>query len=112
MPDTYLSDNAGHRVPPHPGLGHPVLGTGQVVTVTTGGEDDTFTVTAGKAYRITGIGCAILVSLTGVTSVAANVEWTAPENAPIIIQVPPGYTTIYCEGDTSTTKIRLVEMAT
>ncbi len=109
--ETYLSDNVGNRVAPHPGLAHPVLGTGQVVTVTSGGDDDTFTVTAGRAYRIVGVGCAILVSLTGVTSTAANVEWCAPANTPIIIQVPNDYTTIYCEGDTGTTVIRLVEIA-
>ena len=108
--EVYLSDNLGHRVAPSTGSAVPKLGTGQVATVTTAGEDDTFTVTAGRYYRITGIGCAILVSVTGVTSTAANVEWTAPANTPVLVWVPEGSTTIYCEGDTNTTSIRLVEI--
>ena len=108
--ETYLSDNIGNRVAPDPGSAVPVAGTGQSVTVTTGGEDDTFTVTAGRYYRMVGVGCAILVSITGVTSTAANVEWCSPANTPILVWVPEGITTIYCEGDTSSTVIRLVEI--
>ena len=109
--EVYLSDNIGNRVAPDPGSAVPVAGTGQSVTVTTGGEDDTFTVTAGRYYRMVGIGTAILVSITGVTSTAANVEWVSPANVPILVWVPEGITTIYCEGVSSSTVIRLVEIA-
>jgi len=111
MGEVYLSDNIGNRVAPDPGSAVPVPATGQSATVTTGGEDDTFTVTAGRYYRMTGIGCAIKVSITGVTSTAANIEWTSPANVPILVWVPEGTTTIYCEGDTSSTTISLVEIA-
>jgi len=111
MSEVYLSDNIGNRVAPDPGSAVPIAASGQLATVTTGGEDDTFTVTAGRFYRMTGIGCAILVSITGVTSTDANIEWTSPANTPILVWVPEGITTIYCEGDTSSTKIHLVEIA-
>jgi len=111
MSEIYLSDNIGNRVAPDPGSAVPVAGTGQSETVGTAGDDETFTVTAGRFYRMTGIGCAILVSITGVTSTAANIEWTSPANTPILVWVPEGITTIYCEGDTdSGPTIHLVEI--
>lgn len=107
MGETYLSDNSGNRVPPHPGEADPTAASGQTVATGTAGDDKTFTVVAGAVYALTGIGTAVLCSITGVTSTAANIEWVAPADTTIIIKIPAAKTTLYFEGDTSSKNVYL-----
>ena len=105
--EVYISDNAGHRTPGDPNMADPIAASGQTVATGTAGDDKTFTVVAGATYAITGIGTAILLSTTGVTSTAANIEWVAPANVTIVIRIPVGKTTLYLEGDTSSKNVYL-----
>lgn len=104
-------DNSGNFVPQTENMVDPVAASGQTVATGTSGDDKTFTVSQGKMYALTGIGTAILVSTTGVTSTAANIEWVAGANQTLIMRVPIGKTTIYLEGDTSTKNVYLREVA-
>lgn len=109
--EVYLSDNSGNRVPPDPNMANPVAGSGQTVATGTAGDDKTFTVVAGARYVITGIDTAVLLSITGVTSTAANIEWVAPSNVTIIIKIPIGKTTLYFEGTVNTKNVYLRKLA-
>ena len=109
--EVYHSDNSGNRVPPHSSMANPVAESGQTKATGTAGDDLTLTVVAGATYALTGIGTAILISITGVTSTAANIEWVAPTDSTIIIKIPIGVTTLYFEGDTGTKKIYMSRLA-
>ncbi len=109
--EVYLTDNSGNRVPPHPGAANPVAVSGQTKATGTAGDDLTLTVVAGAIYALTGIGTAVLVSITGVTSTAANIEWVAPANVTILIKIPIGSTTLYFEGDTGTKNVYIRRLA-
>ncbi len=107
MSETYLSDNAGNRVPPHPNEAAPVAASGLTVDTGTAGDDVTLTVVAGATYALICIDANVLASITGVTSTAANVEWVAPDSVTIIIKIPVGKTTLYLEGDVGSKAIRI-----
>ena len=111
MGDNYSCDNSGNRVGAGVQAINPVAASGQTVATATAGDDKTFTVVGGAKYAITGIGTAVLLSITGVTSTAANIEWVAPADTTIIIKIPEGITTLYLEGDTSTKNVYLVRLA-
>ncbi len=111
MSEAHASDNSGNRTVFDANTSNPVAASGQKVATATAGDDKTFTVVAGASYAITGIGTAVLLSITGVTSTAANIEWVAPANATIIIKIPIGSTILYLEGDTGTKNVYLRRLA-
>lgn len=107
----FASDNSGNRTPFHPNMANPVAASGQTQATGTAGDDLTLTVVAGATYALTGAGTAVLVSITGVTSTAANIEWVCPTDKTIIIKIPLGKTTLYFEGDTGTKKVYISRLA-
>lgn len=107
----FSCDNVGNRVGANVQSIAPVAASGQTKATGTAGDDLTFTVVGGARYAITGIGAAVLLSITGVTSVAANIEWIAPADITIVITIPKDKTTLYFEGDTGTKKIYLQRLA-
>lgn len=107
----FASDNSGNRVGAGVQSINPVAASGQTVATGTAGDDKTFTVVGGARYAITGIGTAVLLSITGVTSTAANIEWVAPANQTVVITIPEGSTTLYFEGDTSSKNVYLQRLA-
>ncbi len=109
--EVFASDNAGHRVVFDVNTVDPVPVSGLTVDTGTAGDDVTLTVVAGATYALTCIGASVLVSITGVTSTAANVEWIAPAGVTIIIKIPVGITTLYLEGDTGSKAIRIRKLA-
>lgn len=104
-------DNAGNRSTPHPGIVAPVAASGQTVDTGTADDDVTLTVIAGATYALTCIGASVLASTTGVTSIAANVEWSIPTNVTVLVHIPVGKTTLYLKGDTGSKAIRIVRLA-
>ena len=105
--ETYLCDNNGNRMPSHPDAANPIAASGQTKATATAGDDLTLTVVAGATYGITCIDTAALLSITGVTSVAANIEWVAPSNKNTIIKIPVDKTTLYLEGTVTSKNIYL-----
>jgi hypothetical protein len=84
------------------------------LTITTAGEDYTQTLVAGQMYAITYAATAgkfLLMSATGVTSTAANIEWVIHARFPYIFRMPIGKTTLYFEGDESATKAYIRKLA-
>ena len=94
-------DNMGNRIPTDVLASDPVAASGITLATGTAGDDKTQTLVEGQMYIITPIGTAILASITGVTSTAANIEWAFPPNVTSIFRMPIGSTTLYFEGDTS-----------
>lgn len=107
--DTVLSDSAGNRVAIGAINCPPVLASGITIAMATAGADYTGIV-AEKTYAVTVSGGFCLFSLTGVTSTAANREWVCEDGDTIVIVVPHGYTTLYCESDANTTNVYLREL--
>ena len=106
----FSTDNQGNLVPPHPGLAAPVPASGQIKATGTAGDDLTLTVVAGASYTVSGLGTAILLGITGVTSTAANVEWICPLDSTIVIKIPLGKTTLYFEGTVGAKNIHITEL--
>jgi len=109
-----LLDNSGHIVPPNPKTIHPVAASGITLTMTASGNDYTQTVEQGQSYAVTFVATAgkvMFLSITGVTSTAANIEWVVMANDTIIIHIPIGSTTLYFEGDESGKKAYLRKLA-
>jgi len=104
-------DNQGNLVPAAPELCAPVAASGQTVATGTAGDDKTFTVVAGASYSIVGQGTGILASITGVTSTAANIEWSIPLDTIAVIKIPEGKTTLYLEGTVSTKNVHIAKLA-
>ncbi len=91
----YLSDNSGNRVAMHSGVVDPVAASGvKVIIIGT----NTLTVEAGAKYAIyTDVLSTdgAFFSITGVTTVAANIEWVCAPTKTIVIKIPAGFTTLY-----------------
>jgi len=107
----YSCDNSGNRVGAGVQSINPVAGSGQTKATGTAGDDLTFTVVGGARYAITGMGTGILISITGVTSTAANIEWVAPIDVTVVITIPEAVTTLYFEGTVGTKNIYLQRLA-
>lgn len=106
MSETYLSDNHGNRVPPHPDLSDPVLGSGQVVVAGSKDVDDTVTVTAGKSYAITSlIGSHVFGIAT--TATDTNCIWACGQGHTIIIKIPLSYTDLHYQTPSDSRKFIL-----
>ena len=87
--DVYHSDNAGHRVPPHPDMADPILLSGQVVVAGGKNIDAEIVVVAGATYAITCVkGAHIFGILT--TATATNCIWACGEGQTIVITIPSG----------------------
>lgn len=98
--EVYLSDNAGHRVPPA-GAPDPVAASGQTLTNGTKDTDTLVTVVAGAKYALTAqeVG-GFYLGILAVTT-AANIIWACPIYKTIIINVPLGTTTLHYATDTA-----------
>lgn len=95
-------------------MAHPEAASGITASTGTAGADITQTVEEGQSYIVTFIGTAgkiVLASITGVTSVAANIEWVFLANREYVIHIPIGETTLYFEGDESSKSIYLRKVA-
>ncbi len=87
----------------------PVLASGITLAMANNGVDYIVAVEE-KSYIVTSNGGFCLLSLTGVTSTAANIEYVCGDEKTIIIHVPYGLTTLYAESDTDTTTLYLREL--
>ena len=99
--EVFLSDNSGNKVSPL-NCSDPVAASGITITTAGSGTDYTQTLVAGQMYVITFIATAgrvLLMSITGVTSTAANIEWVVPAGYDRIFRVPIGSTVLYFESD-------------
>ncbi len=98
--EVYLSDNAGHRVPPADAP-DPVAASGQTLTNGTKDTNTTATVVAGQKYALTAqeIG-GFYLGVADVTT-AANIIWACPVGKTIIIVIPNGITTLNYATDTN-----------
>ena len=105
--EVYASDNSGNRTVFDANTVNPIAASGQTKATATAGDDLTLTVLAGATYALTGIDTGVLLSITGVTSAAANIEWVAPANTTIIIKIPTDKTTLYLEGTVTSKNIYL-----
>jgi hypothetical protein len=101
-----IADSAGNKAAPGALNCPPVLASGISIAMATAGDDYTGTVAEG-AYIATANKGFVLASLTGVTSTAANIEFCIPNGATVIINVPYGKTTLYCEADTNSSVLYL-----
>lgn len=102
--ENYSCDNSGNRIPPDVNACDPVAGSGVTLTITTSGEDYTQVLTAGQLYVIMFVGTAgkvMFASSTGVTSVAANIEWVFMANVNYVFHMPLDKTTLYFEANES-----------
>lgn len=111
--EVFLSDNSGNRVAPL-NCSDPVAASGITLSVASSGNDYTQTLVAGQLYVITYIATAgkvLLMSITGVTSAAANIEWVVPAGYDRIFRMPVGKTTLYFEGNENTTKAYIRKLA-
>lgn len=100
--ETYLSDNSGNRVPPAVKCVDPVAASGILYRPLVSGDDYEQELVGGEIYTITfiaGAGKRMLASITGVTSVAANIEWVFMANTEYIFHMPMDKTTLYFEAD-------------
>ena len=111
--DVYLSDNSGNRVAPL-NCADPVAASGITIATGTAGDDVEQTLVAGQMYVITFIATAgevLLMSTTGVTSTAANIEHVVPAGYDRIFRMPIGKTTLYFEGSESTKNAYIRKLA-
>jgi len=99
MDSGYQVDNQGNRA-----------ASGLSFAMATAGNDYTQTVVGGQLYIVTAIGGNVLLSITGVTSTAANREWIIPEDAKCIIHIPQGVTTLYGEADANSTTLYMAKL--
>jgi len=110
MSEGYSSDNSGNRIC-DPMCADPVAASGISFAMATAGNDYTETVVGGQSYIVTAKTGSILLSTTGVTSTAANIEWVVPVGETAIIRIPFGKTTLYGESDTNTSVLYIRELA-
>lgn len=99
--ETYLSDNAGNRVPPADAP-DPVAGTGQTLTNASADTNTTCTVEGGASYALTAqeVG-GFYLGIGNVINNAANIIWACPVGKTIIINIPLGMTTLRYAVDTA-----------
>ena len=115
--EVYSSDNAGHRMPPHPNMVNPVAASGLTKTITTAGTNYGLAVEGGETYRVigtlagaTGTNDAVFFSITGTTATTANKEWAVPMGQLGIIKIPEGVTTLYMTSTVSLTVVYLAKL--
>ncbi len=94
MGEVYLSDNAGHRVPPADAP-DPVAASGQTLTHGAALANQTATVMAGAKYAFTSMLTGGFIFGVATTATAANIIWACPIYKTIIIVIPAGKTTLH-----------------
>jgi len=104
--EIYHSDNAGNRVPPHPDMGDPVLGSGQVVVAGSKNTNASIAVTAGKKYAITCIKGAHIFGIA-TTATTTNCIWACGAGHTITIKIPLGYAALHYQTPDDTRKFVL-----
>lgn len=98
--EVFLSDNAGHRVPPA-GAPDPIAASGQTLTNASKDIDTTVTVVSGAMYALTAQETGgFYLGIAAVTT-AANIIWACPVRETIIINIPVGITVLHYATDTS-----------
>lgn len=108
--EVFHSDNAGNRVPPHPGMSSPVAASGILLTDSTIGADHTQAVVAGASYAVTLVSAASTLAMYfGIADVTtdANVIWVCQPYETIIIKIPIGSATLHYEGAANGVSVRL-----
>lgn len=91
--EVYLSDNAGHRVPPA-GSPDPIAASGQHFQADQG-EAKSATVVGGAMYAFTATRNASFYFGIAAVATAANVMWACGLYDTITIVIPSGITTLY-----------------
>ncbi len=100
MNEVYLSDNAGHRVPPA-GSPDPVLASGQLLQADENEAALSKTVVAGAKYAFTAMKNASFYFGVAAISTTANIVWACGRYETITIVIPTGYTILYYSADTN-----------
>jgi len=93
----FSCDNKGNRSGPHPDISDPVEGSAQNIICPVQNLDHPVTVVAGEMYAIT---CLVGPHIFGIASIDAddaNGIWACGEGHTIVIRIPYGYTTLYCQ---------------
>lgn len=98
--EVFLSDNAGHRVPPA-GAPDPVAASGQTLTQGTAGTDTEATVVAGATYAFTAQKTGGFMFGVATMATAANILWCAALYQTVTIVIPAGITTLHYTTDTN-----------
>lgn len=111
MAENFVCDNSGNRIPPHPFAADPVAASGITISGGVAGSDVTQALDQGQMYIFTGLGGNWLISFTGATSTAANIEWVCPANQTIILRAPIGCSTLYTECDGASKKAYMRKLA-
>lgn len=99
MQETFLSDNVGNRVPPHPNEAAPTLASGQTLSPNKNTNTEV-TVVAGASYVITVIAGWFVFGIA-TTATAANIIWVCPQGQTIVIKIPVGYTSLHHLSDSN-----------
>jgi len=102
MPETFVSDNAGHRVPPHPNASDPISASGQTLTNAAKDTNTGVTVVAGALYALTAqeVG-GFYLGTADVITYPAYIMWACPVGQTIIIRIPIGITSLKYACDTN-----------
>jgi len=98
--EMFSCDNSGNRTGPHPDISDPVEGSAQNIICPIQNVDEPVTVIAGEMYAIT---CLVGPHIFGIAPIGAPVHlgnadgiWACGEGHTIVIRIPYGYTTLYC----------------
>jgi len=94
--EVFHSDNVGNRVPPHPHLGAPTLGSGARLRPSKNANTE-HAVVAGASYAITSRKSYFVFGLA-TTVTDTNVIWVCPTGETIIIKIPADYTSLHYMG--------------
>lgn len=96
MAETYISDNAGNRVPPGVIAADPVAASGARLRPSKNSNTE-YTVVAGASYVVTSRKSYFVFGiLTTVTD--ANVIWVCPVGKTIVIKIPVNCTSLHYQG--------------
>lgn len=103
----FACDNNGNRVPPHPHLGDPVAGSGQLLDADTGAAKE-LTVVGGQQFLVS-VRSSNKTAFFGVAdcNTDANKLWVCLPYSTILITIPAGITTLYYNGDNNNTPVHI-----
>ena len=105
--EMFSCDNKGNRVPPHPHLGDPVAGSGQLLDADTG-TASSIAVVGGQQYLVT-VRSSNKTAFFGVAdcNVDANKLWVCTPYNTILITIPMGIALLYYSGDNDNTPVHI-----
>lgn len=104
--EMYSCDNKGNRTGPHPDISDPVLASAINIVCPIQNVDHLVVgLIAGEMYAITclvgphifGIALIGAPGAPGVAGMNPNAIWACGEGHTIVIRMPYGYTTLYCQ---------------